>query len=154
MCHQTVGLIARQAEAAGIPTLSMSCARDITAAVNPPRATYLDWPLGHTSGRPHDLEGNTTIMRAVLAAFASIDTPGTIVDLDVPWAADDDWKDRVMRPRPQDPAAPTTATTPAAADDDRVQRFPTPQYQSADDADAAAARHGGSDCTVCAGIDY
>ena len=69
MCHQTVGLIARQAEAAGIPTLSLSCARDITAAVNPPRATYLDWPLGHTSGRPHDGTGNTAVMRATLAAF-------------------------------------------------------------------------------------
>lgn len=150
MCHQTVGLIARQAEAAGIPTLSLSCARDITAAVNPPRATYLDWPLGHTSGRPHDATGNTAVMRATLAAFASIDTPGTIVDLDVPWAAGDDWKDRVMRPRPKD-ATPTAAI---GADDDRVERFPTPQYQSAADAAAAAARHGTSDCTVCAGIDY
>lgn len=146
MCHQTVGLIARHAEANGIPTLSMSSARDITAAVHPPRATFLDWPLGHTSGRPHRPELNESILRATLAAFETIDAPGTIVDLGVPWADDDDWKDRVMRPRP---AGGETRTV-----DDRVERWPTPQYQSDDDAAAAAARHGGQDCAVCAGIDY
>lgn len=147
MCHQTVGLIARLAEANGIPTLSMSSAHDITTAVNPPRATFLDWPLGHTSGRPHQPASNATVMRATLAAFERIDAPGTIVDLGVPWTDDDDWKDRVMRPRPK--AANDTAVV-----DDRVERWPTPQYQSAADAEAAATRHGTQDCAVCAGIDY
>jgi len=150
VCHQTVGLIARQAEAAGIPTLSMSCARDITAAVNPPRATFLDWPLGHTSGRPGDAALNAAVMRAALAAFETATEPGTIVDLPFPWADDDDWKDRVMRPRP-----PGASSPPAGrAVDDRVERFPTPQYQSEADAAAAAASHASSDCAVCVGIDY
>jgi hypothetical protein len=149
VCHQTVGLIARHAEANGIPTLSMSSARDITAAVNPPRATFLDWPLGHTSGRPHRPDLNERILRAALAAFERIDAPGTIVDLDEPWADDDDWKDRVMRPRPAGSGAGGIAMA-----DDRVERWPTPQYQTADDAAAAAERHGGQDCVVCAGIDY
>ena len=43
MCHQSVGLIARNAEAAGIPTLSMGSALDIMQAVNPPRAAFLDF---------------------------------------------------------------------------------------------------------------
>ena len=150
MCHQTVGLIARLAEAAGIPTLSMSSARDITASVHPPRATYLDWPLGHTSGKPGAPVLNLEVMRATLAAFETIHEPGTIVDLPFPWAADDDWKDRVMRPRPADAGAPTAARV----GDDRVERFPTPQYQSPADASAAAAAHAGVDCAVCAGIDY
>lgn len=149
MCHQTVSLIARLVEAAGIPTLSMSCARDITEAANPPRATFLDWPLGRTSGRPGRPDVNVAVVRAALAEFERIETPGTIVDLDVPWADDDDWKDGVMRsqPRPQRAGASAVA-------DDRVERWPTPQYQSGADADAAEARHGGQDCAVCAGIDY
>ncbi len=147
MCHQTVGLIARHAEANGIPTLSMSCARDITAAVNPPRATFLDWPLGHTSGRPHDEELNESILRATLAAFEAIDEPGTIVDLGVAWADDDDWKDAVMRPSP-------AGTDDAPRVDDRVGRLSTAQYQSSADAIAASTRHGGQVCAVCAGIDY
>lgn len=148
-----MSLIARQVEAAGIPTLSMSCARDITAANKPPRATYLDWPLGHTSGRPHEATLNTDVMRATLDAFARIDSPGTIVDLPFPWAADDDWKDRVMRPKPKAEGA-AGVPAEASANDDRVERFPTPQYQTDDDATAAAARHAGTDCAVCAGIDY
>lgn len=143
-----MSLIARLAEAAGIPTLSMSSARDITAAANPPRATFLDWPLGHTSGRPHQPGPNVEVMRSTLAAFERIESPGTIVDLGVPWADDDDWKDGVMRPRPNG-SDPRTA-----AIDDRVERRPSPQYQSAADAAAAAISHGGQDCAVCAGIDY
>ena len=54
MCHQSVGLIARAVEAAGIPTLSMTSAWSITASVNPPRAAFVDYPLGHTTGQPHD----------------------------------------------------------------------------------------------------
>jgi hypothetical protein len=142
-----VGLIARHAEAAGIPTLSMSSARDITAAVNPPRAVFLDWPLGHTSGRPQRPELNAAIMRATLTAFETAATPGTIVDLDVPWADDDDWKDRVMRPRP-------TNDSNGQAVDERVARSSTPQYQTAADATVAAARHAEHACLVCAGIDY
>ena len=53
-----MGLIARAIEAEGIPTLSVTSARDITRAVWPPRAAYLDYPLGHTSGRPHEPELN------------------------------------------------------------------------------------------------
>ena len=142
-----MGLIARLAESAGIPTLSMSSARDITAAVNPPRAVFLDWPLGHTSGRPDQPDLDADIMRATLAAFETIEAPGTIVDLAIPWAGDDDWKDRVLRPRPSGAGHEATA-------DDRVGRHPTPQYQTNADADAAAASHRDADCAVCAGIDY
>ena len=145
-----MGLIARHAEAAGIPTLSMSSARDITAAVNPPRAVFLDWPLGHTSGRPQQPVLNAAVMRATLAAFETAAAPGMIVDLDLPWAEDDDWKDRVMRPRP---ANDSSASSDVAADE-RIARSPTPQYQTAVDATAAATRHAEQECLVCAGIDY
>ena len=47
-------------EAAGISTVSMSNARSITAAANPPRAVYLDYPLGQTAGRVTHQMNRTT----------------------------------------------------------------------------------------------
>ncbi|MEM6999788.1 MAG: hypothetical protein AAF529_03310 [Pseudomonadota bacterium] len=125
-----MGLVARQIEARGIPTLSMSSALSITQAVNPPRAVYLDYPLGHTSGKPLDEDNQLAVMHATLQAFAQLDTPGQVQHLPFEWGADHSWKDRVMRPSKNE-TAETTGT------DDRVARFDTPQYQHQRDADQA-----------------
>lgn len=148
MCHQTVGLVARHLEAAGISTLSLTSARDITTAVNPPRAAFLDYPLGHTSGRAHEPELNREIVRAALAGFDTITQPGSIIDLSFRWAADDDWKDRVLRPDTGGDADGAETT------DDRLERHATPQYQTRADAEAAACTHSEHTCAVWAGVDF
>ena len=86
----------------------MSSALSITAAVNPPRAVYLDYPLGRTAGEP-----------------------GTVVHLPYEWSPDDSWKDRVMRPDPD------KARSESGHADDRVARHDSPQYQTEADAEAA-----------------
>jgi hypothetical protein len=153
VCHQTVGLIARQLEAAGIATVSLSSARDITAAVGPPRAVFVDFPLGHTAGRV----GDPALGRAIVAAAfdrLTVTEPRSIVDLPHRWADTDDWKDAVMRPAaPADPTDPAGSAA-AAMVDDRVERHPTPQYQSPADETAAAATHPDPACPVCRGVDY
>ena len=119
----------------------MTSARSITAAVNPPRAAFLDFPLGHTTGKPLDAVLQRQILLSALECFASLTTPGQIVDLPYEWAADDSWKDGVMRPQEDD--------TPGGSDagaDDRVARHATPQYQTS--ADEAAARDAGT-CPTC-----
>lgn len=63
-----MGLIARCIEAAGVPTVSMSSAWDITAAVRPPRSLYVHHPLGHQTGKPGDLTGQIALVRAALEA--------------------------------------------------------------------------------------
>lgn len=136
MCHQSVGLIAREVEARGIPTLSMSSAYSITRAVNPPRAVYLDYPLGHTSGKPLDQHNQLAIMRDTLAAFAAINSPGEIHHLAYEWQTDHSWKDRVMRPRGK--------VASQAREDNRVERFDSPQYQHPNDELAADL-----DCPTC-----
>lgn len=146
MCHQTVGLIARQLEDAGVPTLSMTSARDITRAAWPPRAVFLDYPLGHTSGRPGRPELNRTIMLETLAAFETIDEGGAVVDLPHRWAETDDWKDAVMRPATPGPGGEWA--------DNRSERHPDPQYQEDADEAAATVSHAGQACLVCAGIDF
>ena len=142
-----MGLIAREIESRGIPTICMSSARSITAAVNPPRAVYLDYPLGHTSGKPEDPANQMAVMEDTLAAVARIEAPGTIIDLMYQWRDDDSWKDAVMRPRPQDAAGAGGGAQSAHDDsheDDRVERFDTPQYQT--EADAQAAQQPCSSC--------
>ena len=140
-----MGLIGRSFEEAGIPTLSMTSARDITDAAGLPRAAFLDYPLGHTAGRPNEPELNRSIMLDTLMAFETIDQPGTIVDLPYHWEASDDWKYDAMQPLIPHPRADPV--------DDRVERYPNPQYQFPADEQAAAEAHAGLECAVCPDID-
>jgi len=114
----------------------MTSAWSITRAVNPPRAAYLDFPLGHTAGKPHQPATNLAILRAALRVFETAARPGEIVTLPFEWADDDAWKDGVMRPRRGE----------RRADDSRVERLDTPQYQCEEDRDAAEQA---GDCPTC-----
>jgi len=93
-----VGLIAREIEAAGVPTLSMTSAWDITEAVGAPRAAYVDYPLGHQTGPPDDPEGQLALVRAALEAAPAIREPGTIVRLAFRWPGDFSWRERDYTP--------------------------------------------------------
>ena len=137
-----MGLIARAIEAAGIRTLSMTSALSITRAVNPPRAAYLDYPLGHTSGKAHEPELNRAILIDALAALDELSEPGSVKHLPYRWRDDDAWKDRVMRPDLDKQAS--------KHDDDRVERFDTPQWQL--DGDRLAAEAAG-ECETCVSVD-
>ena len=95
MCHQSVGLIARVVEEAGIPTLCMTSALDITNAVKPPRAVFVNFPLGHQTGKPNQPELQKRIVLDALHQFETIARPGTIVELPYIWDANDRcWEER------------------------------------------------------------
>jgi hypothetical protein len=91
-----VGLIARTVEEGGIPTISLSSARDITESVRLPRSVFINFPLGHTSGKPFDHDLQTKIIKDAFDALKSIKEPGTIVDLPYQWQdGDDSWEREV-----------------------------------------------------------
>jgi hypothetical protein len=113
----------------------MSSALSITQAVNPPRAVFLDFPLGHTAGRANDKAGQRKIMIDTLSALDSIQVPGTIRTLDYRWAETDDWKDGVMRP-----------DGGGSHSDDRTERDDQPQYQLESDRLAVAREDGCPGC--------
>ena len=92
-----MGLIAREIEGAGVPTISMTSAWDITAAVIPPRSVYVHHPLGHTTGRPGDPEGQLDIVRAALEVGKNVKR-GEIVPLPFRWTGDPGWEDRAYTP--------------------------------------------------------
>lgn len=127
-----MGLVARHLEAAGIPTLCMTSALDITKAVRPPRAAFLDYPLGYTTGKPGAPELQRQILLKALDAFTSLSSPGTVKTLSFRWSEDESWKDRAF-----------------ALGDDRLPRHDTPQYQCEADRRLAEQAFAAS-CTVCA----
>jgi len=101
-----VGLIARVIEAAGVPTVCMTSAWDITAAVLPPRALYVHHPLGHQTGAADDLSGQKAIVRAALEAAPSL-ARGEIRALPFRWQGPDaaGWEARAYT-REEMPATP------------------------------------------------
>ncbi|HVC24151.1 MAG TPA: hypothetical protein VND23_00205 [Acidimicrobiales bacterium] len=94
-CHQSVGILARAVERAGIPTMTLVGARDITALVRPPRAAFLDFPLGNSAGRPRDATGQRRICVSTLRLAAAATVPGEIVDLDERWPVEG-WERHVV----------------------------------------------------------
>ncbi|MGH9089168.1 MAG: hypothetical protein ACRDYZ_13845 [Acidimicrobiales bacterium] len=94
-CHQAMGLLARVVERAGIPTVSVTGARDITERVRPPRAAYLDFPLGYSLGRPGLAEEQRAVVGEVLALSERVSVPGEIVDLPYRWP-DEGWQEEVV----------------------------------------------------------
>jgi D-proline reductase (dithiol) PrdB len=85
-----VGLIARALEEEGIPTVSLSSAYDLTALVKPPRSFFVNYPLGHTSGKPFDRENQRAILKDALGQAGEITLPGTIRTLPYEWG-DPSW---------------------------------------------------------------
>ena len=120
-----MGLVAREVERRGIAAVSLSSALSITRTVGAPRAAFLDFPLGRTAGRAFDAAMQRDIVLRALDLLRDAKVPGEIVALDYRWAADDAWKQGVMRPAPH------------GSGDDRLERAAAPQYQCATDAAAA-----------------
>ena len=124
-----MGLVARILEKAGFPTICLTAARSITESANPPRSAFVDMPLGYTAGRPHEPEFQRDLLRQAFRAAENIDTPGSIVDLDVTWSEDTSWKDKAT--------SGLNNGVNSAEGDSRQPRINEPQYQYEEDRVAA-----------------
>jgi len=110
-----VGLIARHAEANGISTVCLSSALDITQSVHPPRAAFLDFPLGHTAGKANEEGLQLAVVRDALMCLEEMETRGGIKILPYKWSTDESWQIR-------EPLSDT-----------RQPRSAEPQFQSPED---------------------
>jgi hypothetical protein len=61
--------------------------------VKPPRSAFLNFPLGHQCGKPHDAELQTRILKDALNVLAAATNPGEIVDLPYEWNSPFDFSD-------------------------------------------------------------
>ncbi len=75
MCNQSVGLIQRFIEHAGVTTVSISLLREITEKTRPPRALFVPFPLGYPLGEPDNPELQTKIIQAAFALLPRNDCP-------------------------------------------------------------------------------
>lgn len=75
MCNQSVGLIQRAIEYAGITTVSLSLLREITEKIQPPRALYVPFPLGYPLGEPNNVELQTHVMQTAFELLPRNDAP-------------------------------------------------------------------------------
>lgn len=81
-----MGLIQRAIEERGVPTISVTVARDITEAIKVPRAVFLPWPMGHHFGAPFHRDLQRRVVLAALGLLETSNEPGTIWDLRIKWA--------------------------------------------------------------------
>jgi len=80
-----VGLVQREIEKAGIPTVGVSIVREYTEKVQPPRTVYVKWPFGHPLGEPGNIRQQRVVILEAFRVLFSATTPGEIVDLPFRW---------------------------------------------------------------------
>lgn len=80
-----MGLIQKVIEAAGIPTVSISLVKEITEQVRPPRAVYLNWPLGHPMGEPGNRAQQHRVLLDALSMLETARAPGTLIEPGYRW---------------------------------------------------------------------
>ena len=95
MCHQTVSLVARRLEEAGITTVVIGSARDIVEEAGVARFLFVDFPLGNPCGKPGDREMQRNIVELALQLAVSAIAPRTTVQAPYRWGHDD-WRGAYM----------------------------------------------------------
>lgn len=80
-----MGLVQREIERQGIPTIGISIVRKFSEKVKPPRTVFLRWPFGHPLGEPFHVAQQRTVLTEAFNALYTIDAPGKIVDLPFKW---------------------------------------------------------------------
>jgi D-proline reductase (dithiol) PrdB len=76
LCHQSVGLVARAIELAGVPTMTLAVLKDVVESVRPPRVALYDGELGSVAGKPNFPEHQRRILDESLRLIEPMDQPG------------------------------------------------------------------------------
>ena len=75
LSHQTLGIVAREIEKRGIPTMLISVDRSITDNVRPPRTAFYNGEFGSVAGKPNWKEYQIRILEESLRWIESFDQP-------------------------------------------------------------------------------
>ena len=92
VCHQTLSLVARELEAAGMATVILGAAKDIVEHVGVPRLLFSDFPLGNAAGKPHDPSSQRDTLELALRLLEEATAPRTTWTSAQRWSASADWK--------------------------------------------------------------
>lgn len=79
-------------------------AHDIMSIVTPPRAVFVDHPVGRTFGPPHDRDRNEAVLAAALAELPRFTQARQIRDPRIQWSADGNraWEEELLAEMRQD----------------------------------------------------
>jgi hypothetical protein len=90
-----VGLAARVIEKSGIATVTLCQMPFVIEKIKPPRAVAIEFPFSMIWGHPGDRETQLRILRDMLEAARTMQTPGTVIELPYTWPEEDlkkrDW---------------------------------------------------------------
>ena len=76
----------RAIERRGIPTVSVTVARDVTEHLKPPRAVFLPFMMGHHFGVPFHRDLQRRIILEALDRLTKVELSGQIHALPITWA--------------------------------------------------------------------
>jgi D-proline reductase (dithiol) PrdB len=76
LCHQSVSLVARALEQAGIPTMTLAVVQSLIEDVRPPRAAVYEGELGSVAGLPNWPEHQRRVLDEALRLIEPMDQPG------------------------------------------------------------------------------
>ncbi|WP_194891488.1 glycine/sarcosine/betaine reductase selenoprotein B family protein [Catenulispora pinisilvae] len=93
-CHVAFGVLARAIEKRGIPTTSITTLYKQATYLKPPRASFLDFPLGCPAGRPREQAQQREIVKAALEHAEQAGPDWELERLPFQWDADGnrDWE--------------------------------------------------------------
>jgi hypothetical protein len=93
-CHVAFGVLARAIEKRGLPTASITTLYKQASYLKPPRASFLDFPLGCPAGRPQEAAKQREIVTAALRHAEQAGEDWKLKRLPFQWAADGnrDWE--------------------------------------------------------------
>jgi D-proline reductase (dithiol) PrdB len=125
VCHQSMTLVARVLEAAGIATVVVGAAKDVVEHVGAPRFLFSDVPLGNAAGLPADMASQDLVVELALRLLEDAVGPRTTVQTPLAWPVAG-WKrdymnldaltpDEIARRRAENEAARATAGAVRAA---------------------------------------
>ncbi len=80
-----MGLVARQIEAEGIPTVTLSVVRSMTDALPAPRNVFVRFRLGQVFGEPGHVAQQQAVLRDALDAVHRITETGAVIELPYRW---------------------------------------------------------------------
>jgi len=78
--------VQRAIERRGVPTVSVTVARDVTEHAKPPRAVFVPFMMGHHFGVPFHRDLQRRIVLEALDRLGKAERSGEIHDVPVTWA--------------------------------------------------------------------
>jgi D-proline reductase (dithiol) PrdB len=85
VCNQTVSIVSREFEHAGISTVTLVTVREVAEQVKVPRPLFINYPFGRTTGKAKDKPGQRAVIDEMIKALKTHDRPARITDLPMKW---------------------------------------------------------------------